>query len=577
MNKVNNEIRADIQNVAGLKTTQEKLRIAEKVFNNTSEGIAVTNSQGIIQWVNPAFTVITGYSAREAIGKNPRILRSERHNKNFYKQMWKKLIEKGEWKGHIWNRRKNGETYLEWLNISAVKDDSGKTLQYVSVFHDLTDSVMKEEHIKYQAYHDVLTELPNRELVKDRLNLALAHAYKNNKMLAVIFLDLDRFKRINDILGHHIGDMLLQAVAKRLKKCVDAGNTVGRLGGDEFIIILEEIKSVQNVIKIVHKIFHIFEKYFLLKGHEIYVTASIGITIYPSDGDSMEGLMQNAEVAMYRAKEKGKNNYQLYTPQMNESAYEQLLMENDLYKALEKKEFILYYQPQVKTTTGEIIGAEALIRWKHPKLGLISPAKFIPLAEETGFIVPLGEWVLRKACEQNILWQKKGLKNIRVSVNLSPLQFKQKNLIEKITKIIKETGIRPEDLELEITESSAMLDPNFTIKTLKTFNQMGIKIAIDDFGTGYSSLAYFRSFPIHKIKIDQLFIRDLNKDESNKAIVLAIMGIANSLGLKAIAEGVETKEQLNWLKKYGCDEIQGYLFSPPVSSWEFEKILVEKQ
>ncbi|MCT4620177.1 MAG: EAL domain-containing protein [Marinisporobacter sp.] len=574
MNQENKKLRKDIKNMINIKTPQEKLRIAEKVFNNTGEGIVVTDVEGIIQLVNPAFTTITGYGVEEVIGKNPRILRSERHDKSFYEEMWKSLIEKGQWKGHIWNRRKNGETYLEWMNISAVKDENGENIQYVSVFHDLTENVLKEEHIKYQAYHDALTQLPNRELAKDRLNLALAHANKNNEMFSVICLDLDRFKRINDTLGHAAGDMLLQAVARRLRKCMDEGDTVARLGGDEFIIIIEEIKNMKNVIKAVRKIFHAFEEPFLLKDDEIYVTASMGISIYPDDGETTENLMKNAEVAMYRVKEKGKNNYQLYRKEMNEKAYDQLAMENDLYKALENNEFVLYYQPQVKTTTGEIIGAEALIRWNHPKLGLVSPAKFIPLAEETGFIVPLGEWVLRKACEQNKLWQKKGLKNIQVSVNLSTLQFKQKDLIEKIIKIIQETGIRPEDLELEITETNAMLNPNFTIKTLKILNDMGIQIAIDDFGTGYSSLAYFKSFPIHKIKIDQSFIRDINKDESTKAIVLAIIGIADSLGVKSIAEGVETKEQLVCLKKYGCDEIQGYFFSRPVNALEFEKMLI---
>ncbi|MCT4606546.1 MAG: EAL domain-containing protein [Marinisporobacter sp.] len=577
MNQENKKLGKGIKNMVKQKTTQEKLRIAEQVFNNTGEGIAVTDAEGTIQLVNPAFTTITGYGVEEVIGENPRILRSERHDKSFYEEMWKSLIEKGQWKGHIWNRRKNGETYLEWINISAVKDEKGENIQYVSVFHDLTENVLKEEHIKYQAYHDALTQLPNRELAKDRLNLALAHANKNNEMFSVIFLDLDRFKRINDTLGHAAGDLLLQAVAKRLRRCMYEGDTVARLGGDEFIIIVEDIKSIQNIISVVHKIFHAFEEPFLLKKDEIYVTASMGISIYPDDGETTENLMKNAEVAMYRVKEKGKNNYQLYRKEMNDKAYEQLAMENDLYKALENNEFVLYYQPQVKTTTGEIVGAEALIRWNHPKLGLVSPAKFIPLAEETGFIVPLGEWVLRKACEQNKYWQKKGLKNIQVSVNLSTLQFKQKDLIEKIVKIMKETEMRPEDLELEITESNAMLDPNFTIKTLKILNDMGIQIAIDDFGTGYSSLAYFKSFPIHKIKIDQSFIRDINKDESTKAIVLAIIGIADSLGVKSIAEGVETKEQLECLREYRCDEIQGYFFSRPVNAFEFEKMLIEKQ
>ncbi|WZL71929.1 EAL domain-containing protein [Clostridiaceae bacterium 35-E11] len=562
-----------ILDITERKKSEEKLKMAKKVFDYTIEGIVITDIEGTIQWVNPAFTKITGYDAQEAIGKNPRILRSQRHHPQFYRNMWHDLLTKGQWQGEIWNRRKSGETYPEWLTISAVKDDHGKTIQYVSVFNDITERIKQEEHIKYQAYHDALTGLPNRYLFKDRLGIALAQAHRSHQKIAVLFLDIDRFKRINDTLGHALGDILLQEVAKRFKECVNEGDTVARLGGDEFTILLEDIQGIKNVLTVVHKLFHALDEPFVLKNHEIYATTSIGISLYPDDGQDIDTLMKNADIAMYRAKESGRDNYQLYTSAMNAVACEQLKMENDMYRGLEREEFILYYQPQVEAHTGKIIGAEVLIRWRHPDLGMIPPGKFIPLTEETGFIVSLGNWILHKACEQIKTWQIQGLPAIPISVNLSPLQFKQKKLVENIVEILKKTDIEARYLELEITETNAMIDPRFTIKTLEQLKNMGIKIAIDDFGTGYSSLAYFKNFPVHKLKIDQSFIREIDQDRGNQAIVSAIIAMARSLGLKSIAEGVETEAQLNYLKVQGCNQIQGYFFSPPVPADKFEKIL----
>ncbi|WP_053956487.1 sensor domain-containing protein [Inediibacterium massiliense] len=551
---------------------EKKIKIAEKILENTKEGIVITNVKGDIEWVNPAFTIITGYEKEEVLGKNPRILKSKRHDSLFYKNMWRSISQKGFWQNQIWNRRKDGETYLEWLTIASVLNDRGKITHYISVFHDLTESMLKEEYIKYQANYDALTGLPNRYLLKDRIDRALTHACKNKKILAVFFLDVDRFKRINETLGHHVGDVLIQKIGKRLKECMDEEDTVGRLGGDEFIIILEEEESANHIIKKAQKVLDIFHTPFLLNGYTNYITASMGISIYPSDGENADHLIKNAETAMYRAKAKGKNGYQLYTAKMNQKALEKLTIENDMYKALEQKEFVLYYQPQVEAITGAIIGVEALIRWNHPKRGMIGPGEFIPLAEETGFIVPLGEWVIYEACRQGTIWEEKGIEGVQISVNLSPLQFQQKNIIEKIKKILENTGMKAENLEVEITESGAMIDPEFTIDLLKEMKKMNIKVAIDDFGTGYSSLSYFTKFPIDKMKIDQSFIRNIWSDERNKAVVLAIIKIAKSLGLSCIAEGVETQEELDLLIEYECEQIQGYFYSPPISAESFEEL-----
>ncbi|AOT72151.1 EAL and GGDEF domain-containing protein [Geosporobacter ferrireducens] len=556
------------------KRNDEQLRMAAKVFENTIEGVVVTDIEGTIQWVNPAFSKITGYSESEAIGKNPRILKSQRHDDKFYREMWKDLKRKGQWQGEIWNRRKNGETYPEWLTISAIKDESGKTIQYVSVFNDITERIKREEHIKYQAYHDALTGLPNRSLLYDRLSIAIAHAHRSGKMIAVMMLDLDRFKRINDTLGHPVGDILLQEVGRRLVNCLREGDTVSRLGGDEFAVILEDIHSVESVIKVAQKILRKMDKPVRIKAHDLHISTSIGISLYPADGQDVDTLLKHADTAMFQAKQGGRNQHRLYTPKMNDKALQRLAMENELRKALEREEFLIYYQPKLDLSSGRVVGAEALVRWKHPQLGFLSPVEFIPLAEETGLIKPLGDFVLRTACLQNKRWQDSGVKKICISVNLSAVQFQQKNLLHKVTNCLSEVGLDPCYLELEITESSAIQNPQLTIKVLKEFKRLGIQLSIDDFGTGYSSLGLLNQLPLDKLKIDKSFIKDITSDKDNQAIVSAIIAMSRNLGIKVVAEGVETIDQMLYLKNHQCDQIQGYLISPPIPAEDFEKFLI---
>lgn len=562
--------------ITDYKKVKKQLSIAHKVFANTIEGVAVTDSEGNIEWVNQAFTAITGYDANEVIGKNPRILKSERHTNQFYRKMWSSLIERGQWQGEIWNRKKDGETYPEWLTISAIKDDHGNVVQYVSIFNDITERIKQEEHIKYQAYHDALTGLPNRALFTDRIARTIAHGQRHREEFVVILLGLDRFKRINDSLGHAQGDKLLIAVANRLSESLHEDDTIARFSGDIFGIILKEAKNTDKLLVHVKEIFDKFNTPFIIGNHTIHVTVSMGISLYPVDGSDAESLIKNADTAMYRCKISGKNCYEIYTPTMNEKALKWLCMENDIHKALERDEFVLHYQPQVDIKTGKIVGAEALVRWIHPKSGFMSPGEFIPLAEETGLIIPLGEWVLNRACSQNKEWQDKGLPKILMSVNLSTVQFQNHNLIQRVKEILEDTKLSPKYLELEITESNSMLDADLTSKKLSAFKEMGIKMAIDDFGTGYSSLAYLSNFPIDKIKIDQSFIRGIPQEKEMVAIIKAIIAISNSLNIKTIAEGVETEEQLKYLEVLQCDEIQGYYYSRPVEPEVFEKLLMSE-
>ncbi|MBB6216187.1 diguanylate cyclase (GGDEF)-like protein/PAS domain S-box-containing protein [Anaerosolibacter carboniphilus] len=564
-----------VMDITEQKENSEQLRMAQKVFENTIEGIVITDNKGIIQMVNPAFTNITGYTSKEAIGRNPRILKSERHDRLFYQDMWDSLITTDSWKGEIWNRRKNGETYPEWMTISAIKNDYGETTHYISVFNDITEHIRKEEHIKHLAYFDALTGLPNKFLFGDRLNLAITHAQHHKHMLAVMVLDVDRFKRINDTLGHAVGDMVIQTVADRLDRCIEDGDTLSRLGGDEFMFILEEIKGIQDVIKVIHRIFDALSCPLHIHGHEFHITGSIGISMYPNDGKDLDTLVKNADTAMYRAKELGRNNYQMYTPAMNDNAIVRLTMENDLRKAIERDELTLYYQPKVDIESGKVVGAEALVRWNHPERGRISPGEFIPLAEETGLIEPLGEWVLRQACCQIRQWQDEKGYDIYVSVNLSPRQFQNRNLVEHIMDVIAETEVDPKYIQLEITESCAMENPDHTIHLLQRLKEKGFTFSIDDFGTGYSSLAVLKRFPIDMLKIDQSFVRDLTKNEDDKAIVLAMISMAHSMRLQVVAEGVETSEELSFLMENHCDQLQGYFYSPPVPAEDFEKLWEE--
>lgn len=563
------------RDLTDMKRSQEKERMANKVFESVTEGILVTDANATIVFANPAFTTTTGYSEEEAIGQKPSILRSGRHSPDFYKDMWTSLLETGQWTGEIWNKRKNGEIFVEEISIRTVKDELGKTTHYVGVFKEITLRKQMEEQIQYQAYYDALTGLSNRTFFLDRLTQLIAHARRNQHMFAVMFLDLDRFKFINDTLGHSQGDILLQKVAERLKRCVRESDTVSRFGGDEFIILLADLSSQEGAVKVAEKILEALAQPFVLEGQEYFISASIGISLYPIDGNDEETLFRNADMAMYRAKERG-NHYQFFLPSMGVLSLERLKLENDLRKALERKEFFLHYQPKVDLNTGEIIGVEALVRWQHPELGMVSPGKFIPLAEETGLILPLGEWVLRSACRQNKTWQEEGLPPVRVAVNLSMAQFQQKNLTEMIAVTLKETGLSPHFLELEVTESVIMRNLETTIRVFQELKEMGIQISLDDFGTGYSSLSYLKQLPFDALKIDQSFIRDIKTSPDEMSIVRAVIDLAHSLKMKVITEGVETEEQIHVLRFCQCDEIQGYYFSPPVSAEEFKELLQKK-
>lgn len=445
-----------------------------------------------------------------------------------------------------------------------------------AIERELRETQMRRERIRaekaaeHQANYDRLTDLPNRTLFLDRLTLALVQAARHHKMLAVLFVDLDRFKTIVDTLGHATGDQLLRGVAGRLAACVDEGDTVARFGGDEFAILLPQISRADKAVKLAQKMLDTLKPAFQFTSQELHITTSIGIALYPYDGEDSDTLLKNADTALYRAKEQGRNNYQLYSPAMNARAFERLALENSLRRAMERQEFLLHYQPQIDLRTNKLIGMEVLVRWQHADLGVVYPSEFVALAEETGLIGPLGEWVLRTACAQNVAWLKAGLPSLRVAVNLSGRQFQQQNLVEMISRILRDTGMDPKRLELEITESTAMQNADYTNVMLREFKDMGIHIAMDDFGTGYSSLSYLKKFPIDTLKIDQSFVRDITHDANDAAIANTIIVLAHSLKLQVVAEGVETPEQEAFLRARDCDVAQGFLFSRPLPADQFE-------
>ena len=559
----------------GVKADLE-MQLAATVFDASSNAIVITDTRNRIIAVNAAFCEITGYADTEAIGQTPTILSSGRHDASFYKAMWNSLSDTGVWIGEVWNRRKDGEIYAEWLTINTVKNSRGEITHYVAIFSDITEHKQTEEHVRHLAHYDALTDLPNRTLFNDRLGQALIQAHRNRCKAAVMFLDLDRFKVINDTLGHSVGDLLLQEAALRLKGCVREGDTVSRQGGDEFVVLLPEIADEEDVYAVAQKLLNAIAQSFMLDGHELHVSASIGVSFYPNDGADAETLMKNADVAMYRAKEMGRNNYQFYHADMNARSFERLAMETSIRRALEREQFELYYQPRIEALGGVIVGVEALIRWHHPDLGLILPAQFIPLAEETGLILPIGEWVLRIAAAQGKAWQQAGLPPLFVAVNVSARQFRQADFAGKVSRILQDTGFDPHCLELELTETTLMTHAEENIETLKKLKETGIRIAIDDFGTGYSSLGYLKRLPVDILKIDRSFVSDVTDNRDDAAIVEAIIAMARSLALHVIAEGVETVEQSQFLQARKCDEMQGYYFSHPLPVEEFERLILEK-
>lgn len=550
----------------------EKLRMAAKIFENTLEGVLVTDSKGNIIFANQSFEEITGYKTEKVLGKNPKILSSGKHDQEFYRTMWNSLLEKGGWQGEILNRRRNGAIYPEWLTICAIKDDRGETVQYAAILSDLTTRKENEERIKHLAYHDALTDLPNRYLFLDRLKIALAHAARHENTLAVLYLDLDRFKDVNDTLGHTAGDQLLQEVGKRIASCIREEDTVARMGGDEFTVLLPNI-HIEDAKDVAQRILNVIRMPILLEGHELYLSSSVGIAIASDKKVDAQTILRYADLAMYKAKENGKNRYWIYESNMDIQAQNRLTLEQSLRKALERNEFVLFYQPQVDVARGRLLGIEALIRWNHPDAGLIPPRKFIPIAEETGLIIPIGEWVLRTAIAQNVTWQKEGYLPLRIAVNLSARQFEEENLVEQIKKILQEEGMEGRWLELEITESVAMHNVEQTCRVLEQLKELGAHIAIDDFGIGYSSLNYLKRFPIDTLKVDQSFIRDSQNNSENEVIVSTILELARELNFSSIAEGVETEAQLEFLRKKECYGIQGYLISRPVPAQDMKILL----
>ncbi|BCK88089.1 hypothetical protein MIZ01_1889 [Sideroxyarcus emersonii] len=568
------EIGASIVGIALERSkTQESLRLFEKVYDGSEEGFMITDLNQRILSVNRAFCKVLGYEPEEVIGETPRKLASGHHDKSFYSAMWESIEVFGHWRGEIWNRRKNGEVFPEWLSVSSVKDATGKTTHYVGIFSDISERKNAEAQIQYLSSHDPLTDLPNRILFKDRLENALAHAERTQSRVALLTVDLDNFKLFNDSLGHAVGDTLLRNVAARLKNCVRATDTVSRQGGDEFLIALAELPDSDTVGTIAQHILDQVAKPLDMEGSPLSLSCSIGIAVYPDDGESYDILLKKASLALYSAKAAGRNACHFFTEQMNSDSLEHLRIAHNLRHAVQRNEFVLHYQPQIDLDSGQLIGAEALIRWNHPTEGLIPPARFISVAEQTGLIVQMGEWALNEACKQAVSWQRSDRPALMVAVNVSAVQFRRGNMEQSIRKAIAASGLDPTLLEIELTESVLLHDMEYMLGLIKRLKEIGITLAIDDFGTGYSSLAYLKRFKADRLKIDQSFVRDMADDPDDAAIVHAIIQMGRTLNLRTIAEGVETAKQVDLLRSLECNEVQGYHFARPMPADAFSRFL----
>jgi diguanylate cyclase (GGDEF)-like protein/PAS domain S-box-containing protein len=567
-----------LRTAAARQQAEESLRLRNRAIEASSNGIMIcdaANPETPILYVNPAFERITGYGAGEVLGRSPRFLSGADHDQKGLIDVRESMRLGLEVETVVRNYRKDGSLFWNELSVAPVRDAVGRLTHFVGIVDDVTEHKRYEEQLEHQANFDPLTDLANRNLLADRLQQSLVYADRSQRLVAVLLLDLDRFKIVNESLGHGQGDLLLQRVAERLTECVRAADTVARLGGDEFVIALAEVAEVGDVGLVVKNFQNALARPFTIAGRELYVTASIGISLYPTDGQDGESLLRHADIAMYRAKEEGRNTFRFFSPEMNLRIMETLDLEADLRRALERDEFVLHYQPKVDLASGRITSCEALVRWQHPEKGMIPPGAFIPLAEETGLIVPLGDWVLHTACAQNRQWQQEGLPPISVATNLSARQFRETDLVETVQRTLRETGLEPQYLSLEVTESLIMKDPAGAATTMRRFKELGIELSLDDFGTGYSSLNYLRSFPVDCLKIDRSFITDVTTDPSAAAVATSIVAIAHSLGLHAVAEGVETQEQLDFLRHCGCDSLQGYYFSRPVPPEAFASLLTE--
>lgn len=549
----------------GRRVAEHQLNLAEAVFANSVESILVTDADQRIVEVNPAFLRISGYSRSEIIGQHPSILKSGRHDAAFFERMWEELNASGNWEGEVWNRRKNGEIYPALLSIAVVRDQDGKVVNYTGMIFDLSQQKTVEALLDQLRTFDGLTALPNRESWLSALEQQLANAKRNNSRFSILQLDLDRFKAINDSMGYSVGDQVLIEAAERVKSSLRKYDIVSRLGGNRFSILLNEIVDPQTIGSICEKLLTAFARPFEMGGINAHVSASIGVAIFPNDGQDSKTLMMAAESALYSAKADGRNLYKYYSREMNEMGTHLFKLERMLRVALARNEFSVVYQPQVNAKNGQLVGVEALLRWHNPELGNVSPVQFIPIAEETGLIVSIGEWVMRIACHQARTWQTELGFEIPVAVNLSARQFRRNDLLASVQAVLDETGLPNHLLELEITEGSLIVDPIGAIDIMRGLNCLGIKTALDDFGTGYSSLAYLKAFPLNRLKIDRAFVRDLPDNESDCAISNAIIALGLNLNMEVLAEGVETEAQRDFLAGAGCQVFQGYLFGKPIS------------
>jgi diguanylate cyclase (GGDEF)-like protein/PAS domain S-box-containing protein len=551
---------AVIRDISVRKEAENALQLAAQVFENARDAILVLDPHYHVISVNQAFGDITGFALDEVLGKDVPGLRAGVHEPTFYQQIWDYVSTQDHWEGELWSVRSNGEKFPAWAALTAIRDGQGQVTNYMAILADITGRKRIEERTRHLAEHDFLTDLPNRVLFLDRLQLALATARRQHTKLAIMFIDLDRFKQINDGHGHQVGDQVLKEVARRLTGCVRTVDTVSRLGGDEFVILLAGIGGVDQAAHIATNVMHSVAQPMTVGGQEMSLSVSIGIAMHPGDGDDIESLLKNADVAMYHAKQSGRDDFQFFNQAMNAHVIERVQMENKLREALERQEFVLEYQPEVAIDTGLTIGVEALLRWRHPERGLLPPDQFLAAAEECGLIVPIGEWVLGEACAQAQRWRAQGMPVV-VSVNLSSVQFFHENLVACIDEALRVSGLPPQFLDLEITEGVIMNGDEDTVATVQALHQRGLRLTIDDFGTGYSSLSFLRRYPLSKLKIDRSFIQDISRDPNDAAMIPAIIAVARSLKLRVVAEGVETAEQLRFLQEHGCDEYQGYYAS----------------
>lgn len=564
-----------VEDITAYEKAKDKLRLSSLVVENSSEGMLITDEKNRIITTNPAFTSITGYCLEEVKGKDPGSFKSGKHDDEFYRDMWKNINETGRWQGEIWDKRKNGEIYAKWLSIDSIKDESGNISRYVASFSDITTRKISEETIWKQANFDSLTGLPNRNMFHDRLKQEVIKSERDNLSLSLLLIDLDRFKEVNDTLGHDMGDLLLKIAAKRISDCVRASDTVARLGGDEFIIILPEIHDHKNVEAISQKLIACLARPYHLEDEVVHISASIGITNFPDDASKIDSLIKNADQAMYAAKNKGRNQFSQFTPSLQHAAQNRLRISNDLRPALSLNQFKIYFQPILDLSTNKICKAEALLRWFHPQRGMVSPLEFIPIAEDIGVISEIGDWVCRESKNWKEHWSSKFDMDFQISANMSPVQFKgnQEFFGQGWLSSKKDNDANNRNIIIEITEGLLLNAETEVLEKLYRLRDAGVEVAIDDFGTGYSSLSYLKKFHIDYLKIDQSFTRNLENDLNDLALSEAIIVMAHKLGLKVIAEGVENQEQHNILEQAGCDFAQGYLYSKPVSPEDFELLL----